>query len=209
MILFLFLIWQDLKARMSKFREGEAKRLQELTLNARSAIKALGEKHKKAETILKLAELNRKLETEREKVLPFYQSSVEDEASAAAQVADVSKSLQASATGRDGKVVEEWNYLNHFFKRYNKVLLDEMAIGREKGRLEQENTDLRAILKQYLDGISVNDDVINASNPLLIINSRSNVTALPSRPTGRMNVIEAAHKVMITQLTSGKQGSSM
>jgi hypothetical protein len=32
---------------MVKFRDGEAKRLQELTLNSRAAIKALGDKHKK------------------------------------------------------------------------------------------------------------------------------------------------------------------
>lgn len=145
----------------------------------------------------------------RPQVLPFYQSSVEDEASAAAQVVDVSNALQASATGRDGKQVEEWDYLNSLFKRYNKVLLDELAITREKGRLEQENADLRAILKQYLDGISVNDDVINDANPLLILNSRSNVAAMPSRGTGRITVIEAAHKVMIPQLTSGRQGASM
>jgi hypothetical protein len=122
---------------------------------------------------------------------------------------DVSKSLQASATGRDGKQVEEWDYLNHFFKRFNKVLLDEFAISREKKRLEQENADLRAILKQYLDGISVNDDVLNSTNPLLIMNSRTNVAMLPSRPTGHVTVIEAAHKVMIPQLTSGRQGASL
>ena len=34
----------------------------------------------KAERIIKLAELTRKFETEREKVLPFYESSVEEEA---------------------------------------------------------------------------------------------------------------------------------
>jgi hypothetical protein len=60
--------YQDLKARMAKFRDGEARRLQELTLNSRAAIKSLGEKLSKAEAILKLAELNRTMETEREKV---------------------------------------------------------------------------------------------------------------------------------------------
>jgi hypothetical protein len=94
-------------------------------------------------------------------------------------------------------------------KRYNKVLLDELAISREKARLEQENADLRAILKQYLDGISVNDDVISDANPLLIVNSRSNVATLPMRQGNRVSVIEAAHKVMIPQLASGRQGASM
>jgi dynein regulatory complex subunit 2 len=53
------------------------------------------------------------------------------------------------------------------------VLLDTMAVEREKKRLEQENEDLRMILKQYLDGISVNSDVMNNPlNPLIVINQR-------------------------------------
>lgn len=40
-----------------------------------------------------------------------------------------------------------------FFNRYNKVVLDVAAVDREKGRLEQENEDLRQLLKTFLDGI--------------------------------------------------------
>ncbi|KAJ9525006.1 hypothetical protein QJQ45_005934 [Haematococcus lacustris] len=76
-----------------------------------------------------------------------------------------------------GAEVEEWDYLNRFFRRYNKALLDKTAIDREKSRLEKENADLRSILKQYLDGISVNDDVLNNPiNPLLVVNNRLQVT---------------------------------
>ena len=112
-------------------------------------------------------------------VLPFYESSVEEEEKAAADAADIRKSLQTSAAGKDGQVVEEWDYLNNFFKRYNKVLVDVMAIDREKGRLGNENADLRSILKQYLDGISVNEDVINNPNPLLVVNHKTNIV-MPS-----------------------------
>jgi dynein regulatory complex subunit 2 len=53
------------------------------------------------------------------------------------------------------------------------VLLDTMAVDRERKRLEQENEDLRTILKQYLDGISVNADVMNNPlNPLMVVNQR-------------------------------------
>ena len=53
------------------------------------------------------------------------------------------------------------------------VNIDEMAISNEQSRLEKENNDLRAILKQYLDGVSVNEDVINnPTNPLVIVNQR-------------------------------------
>jgi hypothetical protein len=40
-------------------------------------------------------------------------------------------------------------------------------------RYNQENEDLRTILKQYLDGISINEDVINnPANPLIVVNNK-------------------------------------
>ena len=134
-------------------------------------------------------------------MLPFYESSVEDEEKAATDAADMRKSLQSSATGKDGQTVEEWDYLNSFFKRYNKVLLDVTAIERERDRLGGENGDLRSILKQYLDGISVNEEVINATRC-----ARSSSTQ-PVATT----VIEGAHasRVMSGSLAFGLQGASL
>lgn len=40
-----------------------------------------------------------------------------------------------------------------FFKRYNNVVLDVAAVNKERGRLEQENADLRQLLKTFLDCI--------------------------------------------------------
>jgi hypothetical protein len=37
----------------------------------------------------------------------------------------------------------------------------------------------KSLLKQYLDGVSVNDDVINSNNPLLVINSKVNLNRSP------------------------------
>ena len=152
-------------------------------------------------------------------MLPFYQSSVEEEEKAAADAADLRKSLQTSAvdlqtsaTGKDGHVVEEWDYLNNFFKRYNKVLLDVMGIERERerDRLRRENTDLRSILKQYLDGISVNEDVINAPNPLLVVNHKTNIV-MPNaqRMAPVSTVIEGSHVQMIGGGLQGQQGASI
>lgn len=47
-------------------------------MNSRNAVLALNEKITIGERILKTAELCRRLETEREKVIPFYESTVSD-----------------------------------------------------------------------------------------------------------------------------------
>jgi len=203
---------------MNRFRDAQAKRLSALTKYARSCKRKLNTKMSLAERILKLGELARKLETENEKVLPFYESSgrrpgedggapagVEAKAmDEGADGADASKLFgqesgsssltgKARAIGDDGKPVKEWNYLDRFYRRYNKVLLDKLAIAKEKERLERENHDLQAILKQYLDGISVNEDVMRGPNPLLVVNGRVNLNAPPVRRTGRVPVVEGNH----------------
>ena len=115
--------------------------------------------------------------------------------------------------GKDGAPIEEWNYLDHFFQRFNKVLLDVMGIERERERLRHENGDLRSILKQYLDGISVNEDVINNPNPLLVVNHKTNIVmqnAYGQRPPPA-TIVEGAHTVMSVQghLALGRQGASI
>ncbi|KAF4717879.1 hypothetical protein FOZ62_016425, partial [Perkinsus olseni] len=43
-------------------------------------------------------------------------------------------------------------YLDTFFKKYNKIHLDTLAIEQEQKRLETENHQLRDILGQFIDG---------------------------------------------------------
>ena len=50
------------------------------------------------------------------------------------------------------QVMHEYTALENFWKRYNKVLLDKLAMEREKQTLEDENSKLKSLLKQYLDG---------------------------------------------------------
>lgn len=181
-----------LKARMKKLRATEGKRLTELTVMARDAYRANEERLGKAEKILQLAELGRKLETEREKVQPFYESTVKPHQQADGSNAATAKTLESTddyrtqqmqplsmtgnvPVGADGNPLDKWGYLDNFHKKYNKVLLDKLAISEEKNRLEKENGDLRGILKQYLDGIAVTEDAVDQDNPLMIINGRINL----------------------------------
>ena len=97
--------------------------------------------------------------------------------------------------GPGGGPVPEWDYLDNFHKRYNRALLDKIAVQREKDRLERENADLQAILKQYLDGISVNEDVMTAPNPLLVVNGRVNLNAPLVGRMAEPAIIEGNHMV--------------
>lgn len=53
---------------MNKMRDEQGARLMELSINSRTCVQTLESQKKRAETILRFAELNRKLETDREKV---------------------------------------------------------------------------------------------------------------------------------------------
>eukprot|EP00735_Rhodelphis_limneticus_P007283 TRINITY_DN1979_c0_g1::TRINITY_DN1979_c0_g1_i1::g.23125::m.23125 TRINITY_DN1979_c0_g1::TRINITY_DN1979_c0_g1_i1::g.23125 ORF type:complete len:513 (-),score=165.76,sp/A8JB22/CCD65_CHLRE/51.73/6e-148,NYD-SP28_assoc/PF14775.1/3.2e+03,NYD-SP28_assoc/PF14775.1/6.3e+03,NYD-SP28_assoc/PF14775.1/2.5e+03,NYD-SP28_assoc/PF14775.1/2.5e+03,NYD-SP28_assoc/PF14775.1/4.8e-11,NYD-SP28/PF14772.1/7.2e-06,NYD-SP28/PF14772.1/1.5e+04,NYD-SP28/PF14772.1/1.5e+04,Cas_GSU0054/PF09609.5/0.02,GIDA/PF01134.17/2.8e+02,GIDA/ len=196
--------FQELKGQMNRFRDSEQKRLTELTIHSHACISELKRKLKLAENILKISELNRKLETEREKILPFYNSTPLDEEDAERMAhkgekelsMEAVRSMHAFTLDDDGKPIDEWHMLDSFFKRYNKVYMDDLALRQEKDKLERENGDLRAILKQYLDGISVNEDVMNAPNPLLVVNDNVelNVPKAHRRPAP-VTVLEAAHIV--------------
>ncbi|MGH0169924.1 UNVERIFIED_CONTAM: hypothetical protein FKN15_058199 [Acipenser sinensis] len=102
------------------------------------------------------------------------------------------------------KAMQDYTALERFWQRYNKALLEQLALEREKAVLARENAQLRQLLKQYLDGISVSYDTLGQLNPLFIVNQRTNAR-LPAVPLseGRVarhahTVIEAAHIVQHT-----------
>mmetsp|Transcript_100658 Transcript_100658/g.224795 ORF Transcript_100658/g.224795 Transcript_100658/m.224795 type:complete len:488 (-) Transcript_100658:75-1538(-) len=189
--------FQELKAKMNHFRTDERKRLADLTQNARNCTQSLHEQLGMAERIIKTAELCRKFETEREKVLPFYLSrdlmSEFEEGELDFGDEDLKEEIRKELTDVG---IDEWTYLDNFFKRFNKVRLDHLAIEQEGKRLDKENVQLRSILKQFLDGVSVNEDVLSQPNPLLVVNGKVNLNHVPVKRIGEKKVhIEAAHHV--------------
>merc|ERR1712157_53059 len=149
-----------------------------------------------AEKIIKTAELCRKFETEREKVLPFYLSrdllTEFDEGDLDFGDEDLKEEIRKELSDIG---IDEWTYLDNFFKRFNKVKLDHLAIEQELNRLNKENMQLRSILKQFLDGVSVNEDVLSQPNPLLVVNGKVNLNHVPVKRNDRKVQIEAAHHV--------------
>mmetsp|Transcript_21076 Transcript_21076/g.3413 ORF Transcript_21076/g.3413 Transcript_21076/m.3413 type:complete len:108 (+) Transcript_21076:1218-1541(+) len=96
---------------------------------------------------------------------------------------------------------DEFASLANFYKRFNKVYLDKLAIERQKKHLEKENLFFKSLLKQYLDGVSVNEDVMGSDNPLLVVNHRIHLNRQPVERDDKP-VIEAAH-VIATRQRSG------
>lgn len=187
--------YQELKSKMNHFRSEHKKRLADLTQNARNCVIALTEKLTLAERILKTAELCRKYETEREKVLPFYLSrdvlTELDEGNLDFGSEDIKDAIRNELTDVG---IDEITYLDNFFKRYNKVQLDYLAIEQERRCLEKENQQLRSIHKQFLDGVSVNEDVLAQANPLLVVNGKVNLNHVPVKHLDQKKVyVEAAH----------------
>lgn len=57
--------------------------------------------------------------------------------------------------------------LERFWQRFNKVKLEEKALEQERATLRQRNRQLRALLRQYMEGISISQGVLVEPNPLL------------------------------------------
>ncbi|TVK90495.1 Coiled-coil domain-containing protein 65 [Bagarius yarrelli] len=125
------------------------------------------------ETLVRLTDVCRKLETEQEKVLLFHTPSLNaEQPSQERAYAGKIKSKVLAQTMMD------YTDLNKFWQRYNKVLLESLCFEREKKVLEQENGQLRILLKKYLDEVSVGDK----QNPLLMLSSPS-LQAFPASET--------------------------
>lgn len=185
--------FHELKEEMTKSRDDERAKLTTLTMQSNEALQTLEKKKEKCERIMKLAEMCRKLETEEEKVLPFYATSLtpEEETQVAAQ-ADEPCSEEIA------EIIHQYKPLDTFWKRYNKALIDKLALDQEKEAYVQENNKLKLLLKQYLEGISVSQEVLDKANPLMIINQQpihktTPVTDPRVQQAPNHTLIEAAH----------------
>ncbi|NXQ87423.1 DRC2 protein, partial [Nyctibius grandis] len=113
------------------------------------------------ERILRLAEMCRRLETEEEKVLPFYPSSL-----AEGEQRDAQRVLEEPPAEPLAQAARDYAGLERFWQRFNKVKLEEQALERERAVLGRRNRCLRVLLGQYLAGIAVSQEVLSQLNPL-------------------------------------------
>jgi len=188
----LLVHFRNLKHEMNKKRESDRQILTKLTLESDAALKRCQMVEAKASSILKLGEMCRKLETEEEKVLPF--GVVPPTPRGEEEAEEKSKDPELN------EIVSDYEQLDGFWRRYNKVQLDKLALDAEKRSLEKENQTLRNVLRQYLDGVSVNNETLKEPNPLFVVNQRTNVKLGvnimdPRIQKPNATVVEAAHIV--------------
>ncbi|KFV63992.1 Coiled-coil domain-containing protein 65, partial [Dryobates pubescens] len=111
--------------------------------------------------VLRLAEMCRRLQTEEEKVLPFYCSSL-----AEAEQQDAQRVLEETPTEPLAQALQDYVGLELFWQRFNKAKLEVQALGWEQEALRKRNQQLRELLGQYLAGISGKQEVPGEPNPL-------------------------------------------
>jgi dynein regulatory complex subunit 2 len=192
--------FHQLKTRMNRFVDNQNERMVHLTQAADAAIKELDNRLKLAERILVLSKLTAKLQTEREKVQPLgdapqvTDAEVAQEAAERAEASGVeqadplattrtlwnAQSQQAAAhegaciIDENGELVEPWDAMKNFYKRVNKVQLDNAALEHEEEALLRENRELKEAVSRYADGTTVTDGTLGQDdNSLLIVNDRT------------------------------------
>ncbi|CAF3028406.1 unnamed protein product [Rotaria sp. Silwood2] len=183
----------QLKSQLLDMQEELRRRLIKLATAFDTVERHLEKRVKIAEIILTFAEMCRKLEAEEEKILPFYASTLTDEERAEVETAFYEPPFEDLA-----KDMYTFDSLEMFWKRFSKVSLDKLTLEKERSILQSENMQLKMLLKQYLDGISVNDEIMSQTNPLMILSSRR---VLESQSAGKQLsnarpikvVIEAQH----------------
>lgn len=71
------------------------------------------------------------------------------------------------------QAMQDYVGLERFWQRFNKAKLEEQALEQEQAALSRRNGRLRELLRQYLAGISVSQEVLGQPNPLLAIEHKN------------------------------------
>jgi len=167
--------FNNVKKHMQQFRDTENNKLKEVVKMSKHTAGALNDRLEQAQHIISSSQLNRKHETVVERGSTQGRGMAEDADDTLGMVAlgdmdmDNPNTSGLSHDGARENFASEFNQLSKFYSKFNKVLLDKTALEQEKEHLLEDNNKLRAMLKAYLDGISVNEEVLSNNNPLLIV----------------------------------------
>ncbi|KAK2892255.1 dynein regulatory complex subunit 2 [Channa argus] len=178
------------KLRGQMIQDGMTARklLTDLTVQSDNATKKLKEVINKGHSFLRVAEICRKLESEQETIF-----------TSSALLAAESQRQERPVTEEDGvdKDVPEFPELRQVVLHINTALLHREALRKEREDLSRENQQLKLLLRQHLDAMTVSDHALNGRHALLTVHQVP-ITAAPTDATRRHTVIEAVHVVKHT-----------
>ncbi|VDD82340.1 unnamed protein product [Mesocestoides corti] len=183
----------NLKRQINQLHDRQFVKLTNLANISSSVRKAVAEMVRQANIIIGLGEQCRCLETEEEKVLPFYTSCLtQEEEKELSEAYNNEEDLDIKA------LLKRYEPLEIFWRRFSKAQLDSLVLLRERKSLEKENCTLRSLISQYLENMSISDKVMSQPNSLLIINGVHNLTVDPALKDGKKRPVatiklEGAH----------------
>ncbi|XDV36392.1 hypothetical protein PO909_006179, partial [Leuciscus waleckii] len=186
---------QHLRVQFRAAQTIQRKQLTKLTVQSNNAVKKLQETVALGERLMRLSEMCSKMETEHEKVLPFYKSSLSEE-----ELSQEKANAMKSADEKLTQLVPDYSSLGKFWQRYNKVQLDRMCLKREKVLQLQENERLKTYLKQYLDEVSVSDESFQQQKLLVVSSSTLQTPATTERRGQKRYVVQEAANIVQKQL---------
>lgn len=121
------------------------------------------------------------MQTVEEQVLPFVPTTAVDDNpvdGVAATKSNQNHSAiavlphQSAVLNGKGQAVAANDRLANFHRKMNKIILDNIAIAKEKERLVTENNQLEDLIAQYIAGTKITESTLQGDNPLMVINGR-------------------------------------
>ncbi|KAJ8359264.1 hypothetical protein SKAU_G00157890 [Synaphobranchus kaupii] len=181
---------QQLKVQMCTTRVRDKNHLFGLVKHCNAASKKIQAIILKGERLLRLMEVCRRLEKEREKVYYCTSQSAEEQV--------LLKTLCMEPMSEEMvKNIQEVSSLESFWQRYNTALKERLCLQQEQAWLSEQNKHLRTQLHGFLGGISVCDDVLRQSNPLLVVTRLQGL----QEPAPQERAPYARRSISVVQLT--------
>ncbi|KAL3691286.1 hypothetical protein R1sor_004937 [Riccia sorocarpa] len=174
--------YQDLKRSLNRLHVAEHTKLRAISKASGEVMENLKEKLILAERILSLGALNKKLETEYDRIYPHLISNdgehpPKQKISFLTQNekplpdedydrANPERMLRFTTFALDdyGEEVTEERYFENLNRRFNKVMLERMAINLERKRLKEVNSNLQKRLGHYLEMSPMIKQKLKAAN---------------------------------------------
>ncbi|XP_036332675.1 dynein regulatory complex subunit 2 [Rhagoletis pomonella] len=163
-------IRDDLQHRLEKSKadfeteqKADEERFKLMSVVSYNTLKHLKSIAAEGETLLQLAFICRKHETEREQLLPLglppLSKPMFEEAQSSEEV-EAAKDVEQPPKHLDENTFDNWMLMENFWRRVNNARVDVVCMKRQKKSLENENALLKAQLQEHL----INLNISNGSN---------------------------------------------